>query len=294
MLVVENINDVRIQVDEWKRQGLTIAFVPTMGALHEGHASLVETAAHDCDRVVASIFVNPTQFAADEDLDRYPRDFEKDCLLLEERGCSLVFHPSVETMYPEGFATYVEVESDITKQLCGKSRDGHFKGVCTVVSKLFHIVMPHRAYFGEKDAQQLAIIRKMVRDQVFPVEVVGCPTVREADGLAMSSRNAYLSGSERKAAGVLYRAIVAAKERISGVDAECDMGGDADIAAVLPVSDIITLMRQIIEEEPLAEIEYIEAVDGETLMPSEHIVSGTLVAMAVQIGKTRLIDNFTV
>ncbi len=300
MLVVENITDVRRQVNKWKRQGLTIAFVPTMGALHEGHASLVATAAHDCDRVVASIFVNPTQFASGEDLDSYPRDFERDCQILEKMGCNMVFHPSVEEMYPEGFATYVDLESDMTKQLCGKSRATHFKGVCTVVSKLFHIVMPHRAYFGEKDAQQLAVIRKMVRDQAFFVEVMGCPTVREEDGLAMSSRNAYLNEEERKAAGVLYQAIVAAKEYISEKSTACTSAeavssaeasaGDTDIAA----SDVIALMRQTIEKEPLARIEYIDVVDGKTLMPTEHIAPGTLVAMAVHIGKTRLIDNFTV
>lgn len=291
MIVAEKINDVRMQVNKWKRQGLTIAFVPTMGALHEGHASLVETAAHDCDRVVASVFVNPTQFASGEDLERYPRDFEKDCRLLEEKGCSMVFHPSVETMYPEGFATYVNVESDMTKQLCGKSRATHFKGVCTIVSKLFHIVMPHRAYFGEKDAQQLAVIRKMVQDQALYVEVVGCPTVREEDGLALSSRNAYLNEDERKAAGVLYQAIVAAKEYISEKSASCTSEEAVDSAEA---SDVIALMRQIIEEEPLARIEYVEVVDGKTLMPTEHIASGTLIAMAVHIGKTRLIDNFTV
>lgn len=292
MIVAETINEVRMQVGKWKRQGLTVGLVPTMGALHEGHASLVAAAARACDCVVASVFVNPTQFASGEDLECYPRDFERDCRILEENGCSLVFHPDVEEMYPEGFATYVDVESDITKQLCGKSRGTHFKGVCTVVSKLFHIVMPHRAYFGEKDAQQLAVIRKMVRDQAFYTEIIGCPTVREEDGLAMSSRNAYLSEEERKAAGVLYQAIAAAQKFISE---RCSSDGDAsDCRREIAAAEVISVMRQTIEAESLAKIEYIEVVDGTALTPVDRVSSGDLVALAVHIGKTRLIDNFTV
>lgn len=251
-----------------------------MGALHEGHASLVTAAAAGCDRVVASVFVNPTQFGEGEDLDSYPRDFERDCGILEERGCHMVFHPSVEEMYPEGYATYVNLESEMTKQLCGKSRPGHFRGVCSVVSKLFNIVDPDRAYFGEKDAQQLAVIKRMVKDMNFDIEIVGCPTVREDDGLAKSSRNSYLNERERAAATVLYRSM----ERAKAMAKE----------GVSDASQLLEAMRDVVSSEPLARIDYIEAVDGETLMPKEKLAAGDLVAMAVYIGSTRLIDNFTV
>ena len=301
MIIAETIKDVRQQVRTWHREGLTVGLVPTMGALHEGHASLVDAAAGSCDRVVASVFVNPTQFAKGEDLESYPRDFERDCRILEEHGCDMVFHPSVEEMYPDGFAAVVDIESDMTKQLCGKSRATHFKGVCTVVSKLFNIVGADRAYFGEKDAQQLAVIKKMVKDLDMDIEIVGCPTVREADGLARSSRNTYLNEEERTAAGVIYKAIVAAEQMIEGA------GGVAAAAAKaasivgtqvpgieIPAEAVLKLMYKIIDEEPLADIEYIEAVDGLTLMPVDRITSGTLIAIAVHIGNTRLIDNFTV
>lgn len=331
MIIAETINEVREQVKEWKKQGLTVGLVPTMGALHEGHASLVAMAGKQCDRVVTSVFVNPTQFAAGEDLESYPRDFERDCRILKEQGCHMVFHPQVPEMYPDGFATYVDIESEMTKQLCGKSRSTHFKGVCTVVSKLFLIVAPDRAYFGEKDAQQLAIIRKMARDMAFDLEVVGCPTVREADGLAKSSRNAYLNETERKAAGVLYQAITAGQQLIAGADGvaavaaaaaravtgmdpagkvcsdgSCGMGatavsgGGAGIAGAdsagpdMPAEPILKAMYRVIGAEPLAQIEYIEAVDGESLMPVDRLKDGDLIALAVQIGKTRLIDNFRV
>lgn len=284
LIVAETKREVRRQVKEWHRQGLTVGLVPTMGALHEGHASLLDAAGAECDRVVATVFVNPTQFAANEDLDKYPRDFERDCVILEEHGCHLVFHPSVEEMYPSGFATAVDIESEMTKQLCGKSRATHFKGVCTVVSKLFNIVGADKAFFGEKDAQQLAVIKTMARDLDMDIEIVGCPTVREEDGLAKSSRNTYLSAEERKGAGVLYKAIAAAREKLDSIPE----GGVATAAAVLE------LMHDVINSEPLAKIEYIEAVDGMTLMPVEEIVQGVLIAMAVHFGKTRLIDNFTV
>lgn len=280
MIIAETIKDVRQQVRAWHREGLTVGLVPTMGALHEGHASLVDAAAGSCDRVVASVFVNPTQFAKGEDLESYPRDFERDCRILEEHGCHMVFHPTVEEMYPDGFAAVVDIDSDMTKQLCGKSRATHFKGVCTVVSKLFNIVGADRAYFGEKDAQQLAVIKKMVKDLDMDIEIVGCPTVREADGLARSSRNTYLNEEERKAAGVIYKAIVAAEQMI--------------VEPEIPAEAVLKLMYKIIDEEPLADIEYIEAVDGLTLMPVDRITSGTLIAIAVHIGNTRLIDNFTV
>lgn len=319
MIVAETKKDVRKQVKEWKSQGLTVGLVPTMGALHEGHASLVDAAGRECDRVVASVFVNPTQFAANEDLESYPRDFERDCRILEEHGCDMVFHPSVEEMYPAGFAAAVDIESEMTNQLCGKSRATHFKGVCTVVSKLFNIVGADKAYFGEKDAQQLAVIKTMVRDLDMDIEIVGCPTVREKDGLAKSSRNVYLSQEERKAAQVIYRAITAAQKMIEGaavVAAVVDMADKAvkntgayaadsckdaaaDVtaktrAAGVPAESVLKLIRQIISREPMARIEYIEAVDGMSLMPIDTIKSGDLIAVAVHFGKTRLIDNFTV
>lgn len=286
LIIAETIKETREQVKEWHRQGLTVGLVPTMGALHEGHASLVDAAAKECDRVVASVFVNPTQFAANEDLDKYPRDFKRDCRILEEHGCDMVFHPTVEEMYPTGFCAAVDIESDMTKQLCGKSRATHFKGVCTVVSKLFNIVGADKAYFGEKDAQQLAVIKTMVRDLNMDIEIVGCPTVREEDGLAKSSRNAYLNDEERKAAGVLYKAIKVAQDMIRDAT-------DIDAMAI-PTEAIIEPMHRIVSEEPLAKIEYIEAVDGLTLMPVDEIKEGTLIALAVHIGNTRLIDNFTV
>ena len=280
MIIANTVKDVRDVVKEWERTGLTVGLVPPMGALHEGHASLVTAAAAGCDRVVASVFVNPTQFGEGEDLDSYPRDFERDCGILEERGCHMVFHPSVEEMYPEGYATYVNLESEMTKQLCGKSRPGHFRGVCSVVSKLFNIVDPDRAYFGEKDAQQLAVIKRMVKDMNFDIEIVGCPTVREDDGLAKSSRNSYLNERERAAATVLYRSM----ERAKAMAKE----------GVSDASQLLEAMRDVVSSEPLARIDYIEAVDGETLMPKEKLAAGDLVAMAVYIGSTRLIDNFTV
>lgn len=286
LIIAETIKETRAQVKEWHKQGLTVGLVPTMGALHEGHASLVDAAAAECDRVVATVFVNPTQFAANEDLDKYPRDFERDCRILEEHGCHMVFHPSVEEMYPEGFAAAVDIESEMTGQLCGKSRATHFKGVCTVVSKLFNIVGADKAYFGEKDAQQLAVIKTMVRDLNMDIEIIGCPTVREEDGLAKSSRNAYLNEEERQAAGVLYKAISAAQEMIKEAS-EMD-------SMAMPAEAILALMNQIIAEEPMAKIEYIEAVDGMSLMPVDVIGPGVLIALAVHFGNTRLIDNFTV
>ena len=284
MIIAQTIAQVREKVNDWKRQGLTVGLVPTMGALHEGHASLVEKAVRSCDRVVASIFVNPTQFAANEDMESYPRNFEKDCGILEEKGCHMVFHPGVEEMYPKGFATYVELKSDMTRQLCGKSRPEHFKGVCTVVSKLFNIVAPDKAFFGEKDAQQLAVIRQMNRDMSFGIEIVGCPTVREKDGLAKSSRNSYLSKSERAAAAVIYKAVKAAQEFIDSLKED-----GKEIESRL----IIETMEDIISKEPMARIDYIEAVDGMSLLPAEYLNSGDLVAVAVYVGNTRLIDNFT-
>lgn len=280
MKIATTIAEVRAQVAAWKKEGLTVGLVPTMGYLHEGHASLVDEAVRQCDRVVASVFVNPTQFGPNEDLEDYPRDFDRDKALLEEHGCHLVFHPSVEEMYPEGAATYVEIHSDMPKQLCGKTRPIHFRGVCTVVSKLFNIVTPDKAFFGQKDAQQLAILRRMVRDLSYGIQLVGCPIVREADGLAKSSRNTYLNPQERQAALVLSQAVKLGRELVAQ--------GERDAAK------LVAAMTAHIAAQPLARIDYVEAVDGVTMEPVETLQGTVLVAMAVYIGKTRLIDNFIV
>ena len=281
MIIAKTIAEVRTQVGQWHKAGMIVGLVPTMGYLHEGHASLVDRAVSLCDKVVVSDFVNPTQFGPNEDLADYPRDFDRDCALLEEHGCDLVFYPSVEEMYAPDAATYVEILSDMPKQLCGKTRPIHFRGVCTVVSKLFNIVTPDKAFFGQKDAQQLAIIRRMVRDMSYDIEIVGCPIIREPDGLAKSSRNAYLNETERQAALVLSQAVQLGKRRVAA--------GETDANAL--VQD----MSARITAEPLARIDYVSAVDGVTMEPVNRLEPGVLVAMAVYIGeKTRLIDNFTV
>lgn len=280
MIIATTIAQVRAQVAAWKKEGLTVGLVPTMGYLHEGHASLVDEAVRQCDRVVASDFVNPTQFGLNEDLEAYPRDFDRDCALLEEHGCAMVFHPAVEEMYAPGAATYVEILSDMPKQLCGKTRPIHFRGVCTVVSKLFNIVTPDKAFFGQKDAQQLAIIRQMVRDLSYGIEIVGCPIVREADGLAKSSRNTYLSEAERQAALVLSESVFLGQKMVAE--------GETD------ANKIVAAMTEHIQAQPLAKIDYVSAVDGVTMDPVDRIAGTVLVAMAVYIGKTRLIDNFIV
>lgn len=280
MIIATTIAQVRAQVAAWKKEGLTVGLVPTMGYLHEGHASLVDEAVRQCDRVVASDFVNPTQFGPNEDLEAYPRDFDRDCALLEEHGCAMVFHPAVEEMYAPGAATYVEILSDMPKQLCGKTRPIHFRGVCTVVSKLFNIVTPDKAFFGQKDAQQLAIIRQMVRDLSYGIEIVGCPIVREADGLAKSSRNTYLSEAERQAALVLSESVFLGQKMVAE--------GETD------ANKIVVDMTEHIQAQPLAKIDYVSAVDGVTMDPVDRITGTVLVAMAVYIGKTRLIDNFIV
>ncbi len=280
MIIATTIAQVRAQVAAWKKEGLTVGLVPTMGYLHEGHASLVDEAVRQCDRVVASDFVNPTQFGPNEDLEAYPRDFDRDCALLEEHGCAMVFHPAVEEMYAPGAATYVEILSDMPKQLCGKTRPIHFRGVCTVVSKLFNIVTPDKAFFGQKDAQQLAIIRQMVRDLSYGIEIVGCPIVREADGLAKSSRNTYLSEAERQAALVLSESVFLGRKMVAE--------GETD------ANKIVAAMTEHIQAQPLAKIDYVSAVDGVTMDPVDRIAGTVLVAMAVYIGKTRLIDNFIV
>jgi pantoate--beta-alanine ligase len=280
MIIATTIAQVRAQVAAWKKEGLTVGLVPTMGYLHEGHASLVDEAVRQCDRVVASDFVNPTQFGPNEDLEAYPRDFDRDCALLEEHGCAMVFYPAVEEMYAPGAATYVEILSDMPKQLCGKTRPIHFRGVCTVVSKLFNIVTPDKAFFGQKDAQQLAIIRRMVRDLSYGIEIVGCPIVREADGLAKSSRNTYLNEAERQAALVLSESVFLGQKMVAE--------GETD------TNKIVAAMTEHIQAQPLAKIDYVSAVDGVTMDPVDQIDGTVLVAMAVYIGKTRLIDNFIV
>ena len=280
MIVATTLAQVRAQVRAWKREGLTVGLVPTMGYLHAGHASLIRTSAEHCDRVVASVFVNPTQFGPGEDLESYPRDFERDCTLLKDNGCHMVFHPSVEEMYPAGYCTYVELLSDMPKQLCGQTRPIHFRGVCSVVSKLFHIAEPDMTFFGQKDAQQVAILRRMILDLSIGVELVVCPIVREEDGLAISSRNTYLSAEERQAALCLSKAVALGQKLVSE--------GEHSASVVLEA------MRKLIQSEPMARIDYVSAVDNATMEPVESIGANTLVAMAVYIGKTRLIDNFIV
>lgn len=277
MEITGSIREVRAQVKEWRRQGLTVGLVPTMGYLHEGHKSLIDRAVAENDRVVVSDFVNPIQFGVNEDLATYPRDIEADKRLCGEAGAHLIFHPEAEEMYAPDFSTYVEMQK-VSEGLCGRTRPTHFRGVCTVVCKLFHIVMPDRAYFGQKDAQQLAVIRRMVRDLDMDIQIVGCPIIREADGLAKSSRNTYLNKEEREAALVLSRAVFHGESMMKN--------GERDAEAVLAA------MRELIESEPLARIDYVEMVDSDSIQPLTRAEGSVLVAMAVYIGNTRLIDNF--
>ena len=277
--IATTVNEVRTQVKAWRKEGLTVGFVPTMGYLHEGHQSLIKRAVEENDRVVVSIFVNPMQFGPTEDLDSYPRDLEKDSALCEATGANLIFHPEPEEMYTDGFCSYVDM-SVLTEELCGLSRPVHFRGVCTVVSKLFHIVTPDRAYFGQKDAQQLAIIKRMVLDLNMDVEVIGCPIVREDDGLAKSSRNTYLSLEERQAALILSKTIALGEKMVKQGETDCKV--------------ILDAMKKNIETEPLAKIDYVKIVDALTMQQIPTIDRPILCAMAVYIGKTRLIDNFMV
>lgn len=279
MQIATTINEVRANVKAWKKEGLSVGFVPTMGYLHEGHGSLISRARKENDKVVVSIFVNPMQFGPGEDLESYPRDLDKDSVYCESLGADLIFHPEPEEMYTDGFCSYVDM-SVLTEELCGLSRPVHFRGVCTVVNKLFNIVQPDRAYFGQKDAQQLAIIKRMVQDLNMDLEIIGCPIVREEDGLAKSSRNTYLSEEERQAALVLSRAVKLGQELVAG--------GETD------AKKIVSEMRALIEKEPLARIDYVKAVDGLTMQQIDTVKKPMLVALAVYIGKTRLIDNFIV
>ena len=277
MKIAYTVEDVKSQVRQWKKEGLTVGLVPTMGYLHEGHESLIKRAVAENDRVVVSVFLNPTQFAPNEDLASYPRDFEADTKLCEGAGAALVFHPEPSEMYAEDACTFVDMTA-VTKELCGKSRPIHFRGVCTVVNKLMNISMADRAYFGQKDAQQLAVIRRMVRDLNMNVEVVGCPIIREADGLAKSSRNTYLSEEERKAGLVLSQAVMLGQKLVAE--------GEKSATAVTGA------MSELISAEPLAKIDYVSMVSWDSIEPVETIEGPVLVAMAVYIGKTRLIDNF--
>lgn len=278
MEVVKTIEEVKQAVREWRGEGLTIGAVPTMGYLHEGHLSLIDRSVKENDRTVVSVFVNPIQFGPSEDLESYPRDIERDSALCRGHGADIVFNPEPGEMYKDGFSTFVDM-SVLTEELCGLSRPTHFRGVCTVVTKLFNIITPDRAYFGEKDAQQLAVIKHMVRDLNMNVTVVGCPIVREADGLAKSSRNTYLSGDERSAALILSRTLALGRKMIEA--------GERD------VRKITDAMKKNIETEKLARIDYVKIVDIETMQQVETIDRPVLCAMAVYIGKTRLIDNFS-
>lgn len=278
MKVINNINELRDLVREWKKEGLTIGFVPTMGYLHEGHESLIKRASKENDKSIVSIFVNPTQFAPNEDLESYPRDLEKDKELCNRNNVDIIFNPTPEEMYCDDFVTFVNMNG-LTEGLCGKSRPTHFRGVCTVVTKLFNIVKADRAYFGEKDAQQLAVIKRLVRDLNIDIETIGCPIVREEDGLAKSSRNVYLSKDERAAAIVLNRALKEAHRLINN--------GERNSCIIKK------FIEDIISNEELAKVDYVEVVDALNLKKVDIIERDTLIAIAVYIGKTRLIDNFT-
>ena len=276
MRIIESVSELRNFVSDQKNDGKTIGLVPTMGYLHDGHKSLIETSAKHNDVTIVSIFVNPTQFGVGEDLETYPRDLEHDCVVAQGGGASVIFHPTPEEMYPNGYQTYVSVE-DITKILCGKSRPMHFRGVTTVCAKLFNISRADNAYFGQKDAQQLAVILRMIDDLNMNIEIVPCPIVREPDGLAMSSRNTYLSPEERKQAPVLSRSLFEAEKMFRD--------------GIRDIRKIKKKIQEIITSSDIAEIEYIEAVSFPNLIPVDTIDGKTLIALAVKFGKTRLIDN---
>ncbi|MDD6137531.1 MAG: pantoate--beta-alanine ligase [Lachnospiraceae bacterium] len=278
MKVVSTIKEVREIVKAWKAEGKSVGFVPTMGYLHEGHESLIKCAVAENDVAVVSIFVNPMQFGPTEDLASYPRDLEADSKLCEAAGAKLIFHPEPEEMYHDGFCSFVDMNG-LTNALCGLSRPVHFRGVCTVVSKLFNIVKPDRAYFGEKDAQQLAVIKRMVDDLNMDIEIIGCPIIREADGLAKSSRNTYLSEETRKQAVILSKAIFMGKKMIEDGERNPNV--------------VIEEMKKLINTMPLADIDYVEIVDQATMKNVEVIAGDILCAIAVRMGgEARLIDNF--
>jgi len=280
MQTIKNKEVLRRAVSDARRSGQTIGLVPTMGFLHQGHLSLIRRARKENDLVVVSIFVNPTQFGPDEDLDTYPRDIERDTALMIDAKVDLVFLPGADQLYPQGYATYVEVQGAMTQTLCGCSRPGHFRGVTTIVSKLFNLTAPHRAYFGQKDAQQVAVIEQMAKDLDFDIEIVACPIVREADGLALSSRNAYLSPRHRKDAVVLSASLFEAEKMVAG--------GERRAAAV------IRHISARIGSVPDATIDYIAVVNAETLADLKTLTGEVLIAVAVKLGGTRLIDNIRV
>jgi pantoate--beta-alanine ligase len=279
MQVAKTVREVRAWTKLARADGKTIGFVPTMGYLHEGHLSLMRRAKAECDLCVVSLFVNPTQFGPSEDFQRYPRDFARDAAMAESVGVDLLFAPEVEEMYPEGYQTYVEV-TEVTRRLEGAARPGHFRGVATVCTKLFNIVQADRAYFGKKDYQQLKVIQRMVKDLNIPTEIVPCETVREPDGLAMSSRNVYLKPDERQAATVLYRALCA--------------GRDAILAGERDAKKVKVLVEQVIATEPLVKTEYVDVADAETLEPLTDLQGEVLISLAARVGVARLIDNITV
>lgn len=276
MIILKTVYEAKEFASAKKAEGKSIGLVPTMGYLHEGHASLIERSAAQNDITIVSIFVNPTQFAPNEDFEKYPRDLERDTETAEKAGADAIFHPEPDDMYPSGYSTYINVEN-LTTELCGKSRPSHFRGVTTVVAKLFGITQADRAYFGQKDAQQLAVVKRMADDLNFNIEIVACPIVREKDGLAKSSRNVYLNEEERKEAPVLSKALKAAEEMFNN--------GERDTSAL---KEKIT---EIIKTSRLAEIDYVEAVDFRTVKPVSRIDAETLIALAVRFGDTRLIDN---
>ena len=276
MVVVKTIKEVRETVKQWKKEGLSVGFVPTMGYLHEGHQSLIRAAGEN-DKVVVSIFLNPMQFGPTEDLASYPRDLERDKEKCLESGADLIFAPDASEMYGDNFQSFVDMNL-LTQELCGLTRPCHFRGVCTVVAKLFNIVKPDRAYFGKKDAQQLAVIKRMVADLNMDIEIIGCPIIREEDGLAKSSRNTYLSAEERQAALVVSKAVKKAEELIA--------------AGVRDSAEIISQMYAVVDAEPLAKTDYIKVVSLDTMQQISKIEDSALVALAVYIGKTRLIDNY--
>ncbi|NFO04061.1 pantoate--beta-alanine ligase [Clostridium botulinum] len=277
-MLTKEICEIRKVIKDWKKEELSIGYVPTMGFLHEGHESLIKRAVKENDKVVVSIFVNPTQFGPNEDYDSYPRDINKDLELCKNAGASIVFNPSPEEMYFDNNSTSIGVSS-LTNVLCGLKRPGHFDGVCLVVSKFFNIITPDRAYFGQKDAQQVAVIKRMVRDLNMDIEIVLCPIIREEDGLAKSSRNTYLSQKERNAALILNKSLLKAKETLENGERKANI--------------VKNIIKDSINSEQLAKIDYVELVDNNSLENIEFIDRDILVAIAVYIGKTRLIDNFT-
>jgi len=277
MQIVKSVAEMQSICRKLRTQDGMRGFVPTMGALHKGHISLIQRARTECQTVAASIFVNPLQFAPGEDFAQYPRTFEEDCRLLEAEGVALLFAPEAREMYPDGAVTTITVPG-IGDRLDGASRPGHFTGVATVVAKLFHIVAPHRAYFGQKDAAQLAVLRQMVQDLNFDLEVVGCAIVRDTDGLALSSRNKYLNGLEREQALVLHQALVRIAKSIAGGERES--------------STLLQIGRNILDKATGVQVDYLAIVNAESLLPVVYVEKGTLVAVAAYVGRTRLIDNF--